>query len=180
MNSFLAAAVLVIASSISQQAFSKDQIPELPQFQKEFIATVSDYGKQYQDAPNELKKSALVKKRLTAFASMKGDLKKVTGWYGVIKDMGTNGDGDAHLVVRIPEADMTLGTWNNAFSDSGSNTLIKNGSKLYDQIADLEEGQVIKFSGAIGKPKNFTESGQMTDPDFLFKFSSIEAVSPAP
>ena len=32
------------------------------------------------------------------------------------------------------------------------------------------------FAGALGKVKNVTEKGKMTEPDFLFKFSKVEKV----
>jgi hypothetical protein len=175
MRKLFKATALFIAIASSQQAFAKEVLPALPPAQSAFVETIANFGKQYKEAPNQLKKSALVSKRTEALSKIKGGLRNVSGWYGVIKSMGTTGDGDAYVIVEIPEADITLGTWNNAFSDAGSGSLIKGGTKLYDKVSDLEEGKVVKFSGSIGKPKNFTESGQMTDPDFLFKFSSIEA-----
>jgi hypothetical protein len=149
---------------------------ETKPFQQGFIDVVKDYAAQYEQAPNELKKSALVKKRLEAISKLPGKSNKVDGWYGTVEKMGTTGDGDAYLIIHPMTDDMTLGTWNNSFSDTGSKTLIKSGSPLYDAIAELEEDDLVVFSGAIGKPKNMTENGTMTDPDFLFKFTKVQKV----
>jgi hypothetical protein len=146
-------------------------------FQKGFIETVQSYSAQYEAAPNELKKSTVSRKRLEALAELKGDPQKISGWYGTIEKLGTTGEGDAFIAIRLLVDNITASTWNNNFSDAGSKTLIKNGSPLYEKISDMAEGNVVMFSGAfLGKVKNVSEKGRMTDPDFLFKFSKIEKV----
>lgn len=170
VSAFLLATIL--SASASAAPVSVTASP----FQKGFVDVVHDYASQYDNAPNELKKSALVKKRTEAIAKLPGSSSKIDGWYGTVDSMGTNGDGDAYITIRPLAKDISLGTWNNSFSDMNSKSLIKSGSPLFDAVSDLAEGDVVMFSGSIGQLKNITENGKMTDPDFLFKFSKIKKV----
>lgn len=170
----IAALLFFLASSGVVSAETKTVT--VSDFQKGFIETVQDYSSQYDAAPNELKKSSVAKKRMDAFAKLKGDPRKISGWYGTIEKLGTNGDGDAFITIKLLVDNITVSTWNNSFSDAGSNTLIKNGSPLYEAISEMAEGNVVMFSGALGKIKNVTEKGKMTEPDFLFKFTKVEKV----
>lgn len=167
---------LLFLLAASSMASAETKTVTVSDFQKGFIETIQDYSAQYEAAPNDLKKSTVARKRLDAFAKLKGDPRKINGWYGTIEKLGTNGDGDAFLTVKLLVDNITFSTWNNSLSDSGSKTLIKNGTPLYDQISEMAEGNVVMFSGAIGQAKNLTERGKMTDPDFLFKFSKVEKV----
>ncbi|MBO3274139.1 hypothetical protein [Pseudomonas schmalbachii] len=137
---------------------------------------VKEYAELYQQAPNELKKSTVVRKRNDAFQAVKSDPRKLKGWIGTIEKLGTTGDGDAYLVIKSPMDGMTFGTWNNSLSDFQGKTLIKNGSPLYEALSELQEGDVVKFSGALAGSKNLTEEGKMTEPDFLFRFKAVEKV----
>ncbi|WP_336341786.1 hypothetical protein [Pseudomonas atacamensis] len=167
---------LLLLLAASNMASAETKTVTVSDFQKGFIETVQDYSAQYEAAPNDLKKSTVARKRLDALSKLKGDPRKISGWYGTIEKLGTNGDGDAFMTIKVLVDNITFSTWNNSLSDSGSNTLIKNGTPLYDQISEMAEGNVVMFSGAIGKPKNITERGKMTAPDFLFKFSKVEKV----
>lgn len=173
MKKIVGLLLLLTASSMSS---AETKTVTVSDFQKGFIETVQDYSAQYEQAPNDLKKSTVARKRLEALAKLQGDPRKIVGWYGTIEKLGTNGDGDAFITVKLLVDNITFSTWNNSISDAGSKTLIKNGTPLYDKISEMTEGNVVMFSGAIGKPKNLTERGKMTDPDFLFKFSDVEKV----
>lgn len=157
-------------------AFAETKRVTVSDFQDGFIGIVQDYSAQYEAAPNELKKSAVARKRIEALAKLKGDYRNIDGWFGTIEKLGTDSDGNAYLTINLLADGVTVGTWNNSISDSGSNTLIKNGSSLYDSLSEMSAGNVVKFSGAIGKTKNLTERGKMTEPDFLFRFSMVEKV----
>lgn len=172
----IAALLFLLASSSIVSAETKTVTATVSDFQRGFIETVQDYSTQYEAAPNELKKSSVAKKRMDAFAKLKGDPRKIDGWYGTIEKLGTNGDGDAYITIRLLVDNITVSTWNNSFSDTGANTLIKNGTPMYEEISEMAEGNVVKFSGALGKVKNVSEKGKMTEPDFLFKFSKVEKV----
>lgn len=167
---------LLFLLAVSSMASAETKSVTVSDFQKGFIETVQDYSAQYEAAPNELKKSSVAKKRIDAFAKLKGDPRKIAGWYGTIEKLGTTGDGDAYLTIRMLVDNITVSTWNNSLSDSRSNTLIKNGTPLYDDLSEMSEGNVVMFSGAVGQAKNLTEKGKLVEPDFLFKFTKIEKV----
>lgn len=168
---------LLFLLAASSMALAETKSVRVSDFQKSFIETVQDYSTQYETAPNELKKSTVSRKRLEAISKLKGDTRKISGWYGMIEKLGTNGDGDAYLTIRLLVDNITVGTWNNSLSDFNSKSLIKNGTPLYEEISEMAEGNVVMFSGALGKPKNVTEKGTMTEPDFLFKFSKVEKIA---
>ena len=95
--------------------------------------------------------------------------------------MQTNSEGKAFIEIKLEGAEsIVIKTWNNSLSDLMDNTLIENGSGLYNTIADLSEGTEVVFSGTfIADDRDFiregsmTERGSMTDPEFILKFSSI-------
>ncbi|WP_236189338.1 hypothetical protein [Pseudomonas pharyngis] len=170
----IAGLLLMLATSTT--AFAETKSVTVSDFQKHFVEIIQDYSAQYEAAPNDLKKSTVARKRLEALSQLKGDPRKISGWYGTIEKLGTTGDGDAFLTIKVLADNVTVGTWNNSLSDTGSNTLIKNGTPLYDEISEMSEGNVVMFSGGLGRAKNLTEKGRMTEPDFLFKFSKVEKV----
>lgn len=172
---FFAGILFILA--ISNPANAETKTASVTDFQREFVETINNYSAQYEAAPNDLKKSTTVRKRLEAISKLKGDTRNVSGWYGTIENMGTTSDGNAYLVIRPLAENITFSTWNNKFSDPLEKTLIKNGSPLYEKISEMSEGNVVMFSGSIGQPKNMTEKGKMTDPDFLFKFTAVEKVA---
>lgn len=177
-------------SSIKESAPVKDEKPiepekpkiVLPQSQLSFIQTVESFYEPYVNAPNELKKSALRTQRKNSIRNILRSL-QVSEWIGTLKDMGTNREGKAFIEIKLEGAEsIVIKTWNNAFSDvmCNTNTLIENGSSLYNAIADLSEGAKVVFSGTfIPDDRDFilegsvTERGSMTEPEFIFKFSSI-------
>ncbi|MBX8608734.1 hypothetical protein K5D65_16205 [Pseudomonas cichorii] len=167
---------LLILLAASSMAIAETKTVRVSDYQKGFIETVQEYSAQYEAAPNDLKKSTVARKRLEALGKLKGDPRKISGWYGTIEKLGTNGDGDAFLTIKLLVDNITVSTWNNKLSDTGAKTLIKNGTPLYEKISEMAEGNVVMISGTIGNPKNLTERGKMIEPDFLFKFSDVEKV----
>lgn len=146
---------------------------DIGDFQRTFIETIHDFASKYQNAGNDLQKSALVTERFERFKKLKGDPRKIAGWIGILEAMGTNGDGKAFVTIRLSKR-LTVSTWNNALSDSGDRTLIPQSSPVFKKLAQMKEGNVVKFSGSLKRSKNLTEEGRMVSPDFLFAFSDIE------
>ena len=104
----------------------------------------------------------------------------VTGWTGKIVTLTTNGDGNGVVSVEIAP-NIELKTWNNSLSDIGSDTLIKANSPVYRQLGSLRVGQTVHFSGRLFsdgtdcfKETSMTLSGSMSEPEYLFRFESIE------
>jgi len=176
------------SSSIEESTPVKEEKPKepekpkivLPQSQLSFIEVVESFYEPYDDAPNELKKSALRTQRKNSIGSILGN-RRASEWIGTLKDMQTNSEGKAFIEIKLEGAEsIVIKTWSNAFSDIMDNTLIENGSSLYNAIADLSKGDIVVFSGTfVPDDRDFiregsvTERGSMTDPEFILKFSSI-------
>lgn len=152
----------------------------LPQSQLAFIQKVESFYPLYDEAPNELKKSALRKQRKDALASLVSS-RRVSEWIGTLKDMQTNSEGKAFIEIKLDGAEsITIKTWNNALSDIIDETLIENGSELYNSISDLSVGDKVVFSGTFASDErdyireaSITERGSMMDPEFILKFSDV-------
>lgn len=148
------------------------QAADVPKAQADFMAAMADYAAQYDAAPNDLKRTALVKPRADA-ATKNAPGGKVEKWVGRLDSMGTTKDGQAYVTVKLDKV-TAIRTWSNAFSDKGAGTLIPAGSPLYVALADLAQGDVVVFSADLLREGSMSERGSMTRPEFVAKFRSIE------
>lgn len=163
-------ALLLISSAYAEE------IIKYGDFQQGFMLIVRDYAKKYKEAENDLQKSALVNERIKAFEKLNGSPRQIKGWYGVLEKMGTTGDGQAYISIRLTPNILAVSTWNNSFSDGRDKTLIPQTSPMYKKLSAMKVGNFVKFSGRLKHPTNFLEEGKMTTPDFLFIFSDIEKI----
>lgn len=168
--------LLVLAAPSA--AFPQAMPPDQAAFCRAVETGITQYRAAISQGVNELKKTNLRTARKRAIQQALGSL-KVSGWVGQVASMGTTSDGLAYVAVQIP-CGATIMTWNNGLSDIGDATLIRNGSALYGAVADLSDKQAITFSGRFVaaredyvKESSLTESGSMTDPEFIFRFASI-------
>lgn len=109
----------------------------------------------------------------------------VKDWVGTVVTVDANGEGKAVVVVSIEE-DIEIGTWNNALSDSGDNTLIEQGTELYDAALQLAPGDAVRFSGTLKSgseandqcfyTSNLTETMSIDSPDYILNFSDLQKV----
>jgi len=143
-----------------------------PETQLQFLAAIEAAVARYDAAENELKKSSVAKERARELAGLLpgGD---ASAWVGVLEAMGTNGDGNAHVTIRIG-GDAVVKTWNNAISDASDRTLIAHGSALYTALADLRLGTPVVFTARLLRETSLTEAGGMQAPEFVARFTSIE------
>lgn len=154
--------------------------PKLPKAEGAFIEGVLKAAKSYEDASTELKETKAIKDRDKSLcASTNGSFTK---WEGEITEIGSAGDGDANVSIQIHDT-IRIATWNNSFSDIGDQTLIKENSKLWEKLLDMEEGQRVLVSGSFVsdgascvKTSNATKIFGALDPDFLAKFTDVTAV----
>ena len=155
----------------------------IPNDQVQFINVVESFYEPYRSAPNELKKSALRADRRSAIGKLRYPTKEVSDWIGTLQEMGTNSDGEAHIAIKLEGSrNIIIKTWNNSFSDLADGTLIKNGSELYNRIADLSRGKKVRFSGFLLpdtqrdqiRESSLTERGSMLDPAFLMRFQDVK------
>lgn len=137
---------------------------------------VNAYAKKYREANNQLKKSALVPQFERAIhEALLSD--KDMGFVGIVEDLSTTTEGKASFSIRLLDSDVRVGTWNNEFSDVADNTLIPQNSSLYKMLSDLQMGNMVRIFGSFGREKSVTEQGKMTDPEFLFRFKSVEKIA---
>ena len=175
------AASLVVMVALGLIALGGVDVQAEPQEQEEFVETVESFYKPYDAAPNELKKSSLRVKRRSALSKILPN-REISEWVGTLKVMKTNSEGKAYITIKLEGSrSIEVKTWNNMLSDISDNTLIPNGSRLYTQIAELEEGATVMFSGRFLSSKedflreaSLTERGSMTAPEFIMKFSDVE------
>jgi hypothetical protein len=153
--------------------------------QQSFVQLIESFYTPYRDAgSNELQKSqqrALRKEALQA--SLRSlDFKD---WIGTILNVGTTGDGNAHITIELQNSSVELKTMNNELSDSLNDvkTLIPIGSVAFNSLINLEKGDLVKVSGRFVRDIGnsdvifvvaLTERGAMIDPSLLVRFDSIE------
>lgn len=174
-----AAALLCLASVAHAQPAGYLQ---LPAGELRFLELVEGFIAPYRAAPNELKKSALRTERARKVREAIGPGTRFEGWLGRLRKMSTTGDGDAVLEVSLGNSAVRLVTMNNALSDARHRTLIKQGTPLYNAVAELKVGDVVEVSGDLVLDKggrdhlretSLTEQGAMTEPEYLARFASV-------
>lgn len=150
--------------------------PAKPELEVAFISSIARFADEYQAAPNELKKSAVAKRRAAELKKLMGNNARAVDWLGVIETMGTTMNGNAHVVIKLA-SNITVKTHNAELFDSGDKTLIRHGSALFEKLANMSDGQTVRFSGRFLDEVSLTESGRMLEPEFTMRFTDI---SPAP
>ena len=153
-----------------------------PKDQKIFVDTINKYRKAFDPGSNDLKKNKLFINRNEEMCGSLFSPYNITEWVGKIKEISTNLDGKGILVVEIDRG-IRVETWNNAFSDILSDTLIEVDSKVYNQLIDLKEGEAIKFNGNFFSNDECVETQnlflhkKMMKPSFTFKFTNLQPFS---
>jgi hypothetical protein len=159
-----------------EPAPAKSLVIHLPAGEEQFVRIVQDYIAKYPTSGNELQKSDLRRERKMHLQSILPihNSFEVNDWIGRLTKMGTNSDGKAYLIVQLAPG-IHIKTWNNALSDSRSNTLIEPGRFLYEILMNLREGEYVQFSGQFLpddrdfiKESSLTERGSMERPEFIF------------
>ena len=170
------------ASDVTTPQTQPVKIPTLPSEQVLFTNTVDKYVELFDAAKNELQESRLRELRRIDLSALKSTA-VVLNWQGKIKQLETNTDGHAILSVRI-SPNIHIKTWNNSFSDIGSDTLILKNSSLYNSLFDLSVGETIEFSGRFFfndidhfKETSLTIRGSMREPEFLFRFDEVNPIN---
>ncbi|MEQ1964658.1 hypothetical protein ABLB69_16130 [Xenorhabdus khoisanae] len=153
-----------------------------PAKEQQFIGIVDKAVKSSQEANNDMQIAAIKTDRSSTICRFfRGNL-SANDWTGKVKDLNSNRDGKGVIVISLTK-EITVRTWNNAFSDSGDNTLINQDTTLFEKAVSLEKGQLVKFSGSfISNEKecireiSVTQNGSMKKPEFLFRFSRIDSL----
>ena len=152
----------------------------LPKDQKAFCDAVNGFIPQYQNAPNELKKSAVRVARKQKIQELVPSL-QFENWFGKLKRMATTSDGSAYITIQFEGVPISIRTRNNSLSDIGDKTLIPVNSPLFNAISELKEGTRVIVSGHFLssdidfiQEESITEDGSMTEPAFVTQFTQVE------
>jgi hypothetical protein len=156
-----------------------------PDSQKQFEQIISTYSAEFDKGANELQQSTARNNRRKAF--QQSGIKSAAGWVGTLTTLSTNGEGKAWVYIDLGNG-ITIGTYNNAFSDIGSNTLIPIESELFKALSGMSEKSKVKFTGTFftGDDTDYLElsaltiSGAMKNPHFVMKFSSVSVIGNKP
>lgn len=156
---------------------------EMPAEQAALIAAVEKARELYDAAGNDMAKGAARSGRAKAVcAALKKSKLKAKDWIGTITNLDANGDGLGILQVEIAPG-VSVKTYNNSFSDIGSNTLIPPDSPVFAAASSLSEGTNVRFSGTFLQSQtdcileaSLTLSGSVEEPEYIFRFSAIAPV----
>jgi hypothetical protein len=145
-----------------------------------FISAIGDAKSEYNNGSNDLIKGAARVHRRERLCQLVQSM-AVRGWTGTVAELSSSSSGKGVLVVSIGPQ-ITVATTNNDFSDSIDHTLLDPSSNVFKQAVSLSKGQRVSFSGFFLPSKtdcveerSLTQDGSMTDPEFNFRFSDVQA-----
>jgi hypothetical protein len=155
-------------------------LPPLPADQADFIAAVQRARESVQGAAGETAQAGVRAERKTAICSLLPSALTVSSWIGRITRLGASSDGKGILHVSMA-GDIALKTWSNAFADVSDHTLLDPGTAVFKALAQMNEGDVIRFSGHFyGNDLDCVHEMSLTPrrsieaPAFVFAFGSAE------
>jgi hypothetical protein len=164
-------------------AVARVEVP-IPANEQEFILAVQQGQAAFRSAPNEMAQGGTRSKRRIAICQSLRQI-SVSDWVGQIDALSSNSDGKGVLEISLAP-DIRVKTWNNDFSDTASHTLIDPSSSLFGIVSQMRKGDQVVFSGAFFpsdvdcvKETSIGLEGSMTDPEFLFRFLSVNTPSTA-
>ena len=152
--------------------------------QETFESKRAEFKNLYLSAKNDIKRSSIFNEAGRWSKNFRENIFNYDEyWYGEIISIRTD-QGGTKAAIDIRSAangiQVDYETDNEIFT-TYDDLIIKKGSELYNQIADLEEGQYVKFKfnfesgGDKGIfERSITEYGSITEPEFIVKFISIE------
>ncbi|WP_322920366.1 hypothetical protein [Nocardioides renjunii] len=177
------AIVAALAAVALTSCAAADASKSFPADQAEFVDAVNTAKDGAADA-NEMKVVQLRETRNDAICGILPKNLAVKGWYGIVKGLDTTMGGDSGTLEIELDDRIAVGTWNNGFSDAldGASSLITRDSPVYGKVADLNEGDLVEFSGKFIKDKkncvgekSITDVGGVESPTFVFAFTDVAA-----
>ena len=149
--------------------------------ESDFTSIISIYHQKFAGAGNEFLQGRVFRERNAALQEAFKNGLTVKNWTGAVYKLSSNGGGKGILEVTLSN-DAWVETMNNALSDMEDHTLVEPGSALYDALGSLKEGDKVVFSGSffldrggdnVLETTDMTMNGKMTEPEFVFQFTSI-------
>jgi hypothetical protein len=140
----------------------------LPFIQIEFEKARNEFYKSYDNAPNEIKKSAIfIESRVHTCEFEKKHGRDFTDWSGVIDEIRTDQGGDEIESFKIKSESQGRTIYYEEFG-------IKKGTSLYNEIAEFKEGDNIYFTFKFNEEVASTNEKECFDENSLTEFGSIE------
>lgn len=139
---------------------SASQEEPAPESQLPWVQKVRQRCDEYDDAPNDIKKSAI-------FRSVERLLAKtrVSQTQGILQSLSTN-QGGRRLSLTIDVGDVQ-------FSTESLMKPIKRGTKVYAQATELEEGECVQFSARGLRASSLRERSQVCDTEYFARFTDV-------
>jgi hypothetical protein len=148
--------------------------------QQRFVTAVVRARDAYKAAPNEMAQGATRVLRARGICSTLTS-RDIVDWEGTAYEISSNNDGRGVLAITIGPR-VWVKTWNNALSDVTHGTLLNPSSAVYAAAVSLTKGQKVRFSGTLPESEtdcvlesSITQSGSMTDPEFIIRFTGLTA-----
>jgi hypothetical protein len=152
----------------------------VPEKQQKFMKRLARFAFEYKTSLNSVEQYLLRKKRQEFLAEEIKD-RVFIEWIGRIKTLSTTKNGKAYLVLELadipsveenisqnlPILRVSMGTWNNAYTDLDYDTLILPGTTMHNWLANFRLCEWVVFSG-----KTFTG-----DEDFIKEASPTQTES---
>ncbi|GAA1484732.1 TM2 domain-containing protein [Brachybacterium fresconis] len=167
-----------------EPAVEEAPAPDVPAAQQSMSDAVAEGRTAAESAETDLQRANVLNVRSEAMCASIPD-GAVESWVGTVVTVDANGEGKAVVTLSIDE-DIEIGTWNNAFSDVSDNTLIEQGTPLYDSALALAPGDTVEFSGTLKSgsesndecyyASNMTEVMSIDSPDYIMTFTDLQKV----
>jgi hypothetical protein len=172
------------SASVSGESEPPTAVPvtvQLPSDEAALVRIISDSQRETEASENDMQKGGVKHRRDKDICSLMQDL-SVDNWVGTLKKIDANSDGKGVLEISLAK-DVEVTTWNNDFSDRSDHTLIEPGSPLFQTASSMKKGQTVTFAGRFFsggegdclKEGSVTLSGKLSEPEFIFRFSSISS-----
>lgn len=173
------------AVAVSSSPSSPSVVVPLTEDQRKFAQAIAQAKAAFAAAPNDLAAGGVRAARRSAVCEVLPSSLRVQDWGGRIATLSSNSDGMG--VFGVTFLGVGLATWNNSLSDMDGSTMIDPTSPLFQKLSTMKVGTTVKFSGSFfrsavdcAREKSLTLRGSMTDPDYLFRFTSVDEVTDAP
>jgi uncharacterized protein len=156
----------------------------LPPIETRFVQIMSEAQKKSQTSENDMQIGGVKNARDKLICSLI-TTREVNNWIGAVKSISANSDGKGIIEVELAQ-DVSVTTWNNAFSDTRFKTLIDPNEQLFQQASILKVGQQVRFSGKFFPSDtdgeclaegSVTLRGKVLEPELIFKFAKIAAAT---
>ena len=144
---------------------------DTPNLQIEFEKARKQFYKSFQNAPNEIKKSAIIKEsssNICEFESRNG--RRFENWTGVLKTITATGIFADDAIITIESRSQGRRITYHAVESGGST--------VYNKIAELKEGDNVYFTfrfhaGRFIEECFYYQSQEISHPEFMVSISDI-------